>query len=78
MSQARESLKQKSRQKEADKRKAAKARKRELQKTRAQELFQEQDHPKRQKKIIRLEQWVEVRVNAEGKVTQPCTPATKR
>jgi hypothetical protein len=39
-------------------------------KTKAQLLFQGQKHPKKQKKIVRLEQWVEVRILGGKTVTQ--------
>jgi len=39
-------------------------------KTKAQLLFQGQKHPKKQKKIVRLEQWVEVRIIDGKTVTQ--------
>jgi hypothetical protein len=39
-------------------------------KTRAQALFQGQSHPKKRKKIVRMEQWVEVRIRDGQTVTR--------
>jgi len=54
--------------------KSAKANEPELPKTRAQLMFQGQNHPKKRKKIVRLEQWVEVRIRDGKTVTRLYPP----
>jgi hypothetical protein len=46
-------------------------------KTKAQLLFQGQKHPKKQKKIVRLEQWVEVRI-IDGKTVTQLYPSNEK
>ena len=46
-------------------------------KTQAQQLFQGQNHAKNKKKIVRLEQWVEVRI-VDGKTVTTLYPANKK
>ena len=46
-------------------------------KTAAQQLFQGQNHAKNKKKIVRLEQWVEVRV-VDGKTVTTLYPSNKK
>ncbi len=49
---------------------AGKTKEPESPKTRAQALFQGQNHPKKRKKIVRMEQWIEVRVRDGQTVTR--------
>jgi len=46
-------------------------------KTLAQQLFQGQNHAKNKKKIVRLEQWIEVRI-VDGKTVTTLYPANKK
>ncbi len=46
-------------------------------KTKAQLLFQGQKHPKKQKKITRLEQWIEVRI-LDGKTVTKLYPSNEK
>jgi hypothetical protein len=45
--------------------------------TRAGQLFQGQNHPKKRRKIVRMEQWVEVRIR-DGKVVTKLYPPNEK
>jgi hypothetical protein len=57
--------------------KSGKAAKVEAPLTRAGQLFQGQNHPKKRKKIVRMEQWIEVRIRDGKTVTRLYPPNEK-
>ncbi|MDQ2842167.1 MAG: hypothetical protein M3Y72_14230 [Acidobacteriota bacterium] len=57
--------------------KSVKAAKVEAPLTRAGQLFQGQNHPKKRKKIVRMEQWIEVRIRDGKTVTRLYPPNEK-
>jgi hypothetical protein len=57
--------------------KSVKTAKAEAPPTRAGQLFQGQNHPKKRKKIVRIEQWIEVRIRDGKTVTKLYPPNDK-